>query len=61
MLSQTEERDYWYWKEAELDFQSLQQSVRDILMQLPEAEGLRAFHSRDDKEIDHGKKETDYR
>jgi len=47
MLSQTEERDYWYWKEAELDFQSLQQSARDILMQLPEAEGLRDFHSRD--------------
>jgi hypothetical protein len=54
MLSPSEEKDYWYWKEAELDFQSLQQSARDILMQLPEAEGLRDFHSRDDKEIDNG-------
>jgi hypothetical protein len=54
MLSPSEEKDYWYWKEAELDFQSLQQNARDILMQLPEAEGLRDFHSRDDKEIDNG-------
>jgi len=49
MLSHREERDYYYWKESELDFQSLQKSARDILMQIPEAEGLRDFHSRDVK------------
>jgi hypothetical protein len=47
MLSQSEERDYFFWEESELDFLSLQQSARDILMQIPEAEGLREFHSRD--------------
>ena len=47
MLSQHEEMDYYYWKESELDFLSLQENARDILMQIPEAEGLRDFHSRD--------------
>jgi len=47
MFSPQEERDYYYWKESELDFQSLQKDARDILMQIPEAEGLRDFHSRD--------------
>jgi hypothetical protein len=47
MLSPREEMDYYYWKESELDFLSLQQNARDILMQIPEAEGLRDFHSRD--------------
>ena len=46
MLAPWEEEAYYEWtvKEEALDWQSLQQSSRDILMQIPEAEGLREFH-----------------
>lgn len=48
MLSPSEEKDYFFWKDSELDFQNLLWNSRDILQQIPEADGLREFHlSRD--------------
>jgi len=46
MLAPWEEEAYYEWqlRDEALDWQSLQQSSRDILMQIPEAEGLREFH-----------------
>lgn len=53
MLAPWEEEAYYEWqlrerqaalRDAALDWQSLQQSSRDILMQIPEAEGLREWH-----------------
>jgi hypothetical protein len=46
MLAPHEEEAYYEWtvKEEALDWQSLQQSSRDILQGIPEAEGLREFH-----------------
>jgi len=46
MLAPWEEQAYYEWqlRDEALDWQSLQQSSRDILMQIPEAGGLREFH-----------------
>ena len=46
MLAPWEEEAYYEWqlREDALDWQSLQQSSRDILMQIPEAKGLREWH-----------------
>lgn len=49
MIPTYQEQEYFEWslREDALEWQSLQESNRDILQQIPEAEGLRDFHSRD--------------
>jgi hypothetical protein len=50
MIAPHEEHEYfqWFLREESLEWQSLQESNRDILQQIPEAEGLAEFHiSRD--------------
>ena len=46
MLAPWEEEAYYEWqlRDEALDWQSLQQSSRDILQGIPEAEGLRQWH-----------------
>ena len=47
MIAPHEEHEYfqWFLREEALEWQSLQESYKDILQQIPEAEGLREFHS----------------
>jgi len=50
MIAPHQEHEYfqWFLREEALDWQSLQENSRDILQQIPEAEGLAEFHlSRD--------------
>jgi len=49
MIAPQQEQEYFEWllREEALDWLSLQESNRDILQQIPEAEGLQDFHSRD--------------
>lgn len=46
MIAPHEEEQYfnWWLREEALDWQSLQEEYKDVLMQIPRAEGLDEFH-----------------